>query len=112
MAHYDVIIIGTCAGGGTLARHLAPSDKKILLIERGGWLPREPQNVSAEEVFVNGRYSPSATTTSMGPAARTRPSHPRARRTRSRRCRMSRASRSSQTTSRSSDTIPSTPPAA
>src|SRR4029079_6991164 len=36
--------------------HLAPSGKKILLIERGGWLPREPQNVSAEEVFVNGRY--------------------------------------------------------
>ena len=56
MAHYDVIIIGSGAGGGTLARHLAPSDKKILLIERGGWLPREPQNVSAEEVFVNGRY--------------------------------------------------------
>src|SRR5689334_12168 len=56
MAHYDVIIIGTGAGGGTLARHLAPSGKKILLIERGGWLPREPQNVSAEEVFVNGRY--------------------------------------------------------
>jgi choline dehydrogenase-like flavoprotein len=56
MSHYDVIIIGTGAGGGTLARHLAPSGKKILLIERGGWLPREPQNVSAEEVFVNGRY--------------------------------------------------------
>ena len=56
MAHYDVIIVGTGAGGGTLARHLAPSGKKILLIERGGWLPREPQNVSAEEVFVNGRY--------------------------------------------------------
>src|SRR6478609_7279944 len=56
MAHYDVIIIGSGAGGGTLARHLAPSGKKILLIERGGWLPREPQNVSAEEVFVNGRY--------------------------------------------------------
>jgi choline dehydrogenase-like flavoprotein len=56
MVHYDVIIIGTGAGGGTLARHLAPSGKKILLIERGGWLPREPQNVSAEEVFVNGRY--------------------------------------------------------
>src|ERR1700748_734604 len=56
MAHYDVIIIGTGAGGGTLARHLAPSGKKILLIERGGWLPREPQNVSAAEVFVNGRY--------------------------------------------------------
>ena len=45
MADYDVIIIGTGAGGGTLARHLAPSGKKVLLIERGGWLPREPQNV-------------------------------------------------------------------
>ena len=52
--------------------------------------------------------SPSATTTSTGPAARTRPSHRRARRTRSRRCRTSRASRSCQTTSRSSATIPST----
>jgi choline dehydrogenase-like flavoprotein len=56
VAHYDVIIIGTGAGGGTLARHLAPSGKRVLLLERGGWLPREPQNVSAEEVFVNGRY--------------------------------------------------------
>jgi choline dehydrogenase-like flavoprotein len=56
VTHYDVIIIGTGAGGGTLARHLAPSGKRVLLLERGGWLPREPQNVSAEEVFVNGRY--------------------------------------------------------
>ena len=56
MTHYDVIIIGTGAGGGTLARHLAPSGKRILLLERGDWLPREPANISAEEVFVNGRY--------------------------------------------------------
>jgi choline dehydrogenase-like flavoprotein len=56
MSSYDVIIIGTGAGGGTLARHLAPSGKRVLLLERGGWLPREPENVSAEEVFVNGRY--------------------------------------------------------
>jgi choline dehydrogenase-like flavoprotein len=41
---YDVIIIGTGAGGGTLARHLAPSGKRILLLERGDWLPREPSN--------------------------------------------------------------------
>ncbi len=39
MTHYDVIIIGTGAGGGTLARHLAPSGKRVLLLERGGWLP-------------------------------------------------------------------------
>ena len=53
---YDVIIIGTGAGGGTLARHLAPSGKRILLLERGDWLPREPHNWSAQDVFVDGRY--------------------------------------------------------
>jgi choline dehydrogenase-like flavoprotein len=54
--HYDVIIIGSGAGGGTLARHLAPSGKRILILERGDWLPREPQNWRAEDVFVDGRY--------------------------------------------------------
>src|SRR5882762_5305510 len=53
---YDVIIIGTGAGGGTLARHLAPSGKRILLLERGDWLPREPENWSTVDVFVDGRY--------------------------------------------------------
>jgi choline dehydrogenase-like flavoprotein len=53
---YDIIIIGTGAGGGTLAHRLAPSGKSILLIERGGWLKREPENWSAEEVFEKGRY--------------------------------------------------------
>jgi choline dehydrogenase-like flavoprotein len=56
MDRYDVIIIGTGAGGGTLARHLAPSGKRILLLERGGWLAREPQNWSAADVFIENRY--------------------------------------------------------
>ncbi len=56
MDHYDVIIIGSGAGGGTLARHLAPSGKRILLLERGDWLSREPQNWSAADVFVDNRY--------------------------------------------------------
>jgi choline dehydrogenase-like flavoprotein len=56
MDDYDVIIIGTGAGGGTLARHLAPSGKRILLLERGDWLPREPQNWDAADVFVDNRY--------------------------------------------------------
>src|SRR4051812_31983121 len=56
MSSYDVIIIGTGAGGGTLARRLAPSGKRILLLERGGWLPREPQNWQSHDVFVDGRY--------------------------------------------------------
>src|SRR5262249_29804958 len=56
MDTYDVIIIGTGAGGGTLARHLAPTGKRILLLERGDWLPREPQNWLAHDVFVDNRY--------------------------------------------------------
>ncbi len=56
MTDYDVIVIGSGAGGGTLVRHLAPSGKRILLLERGDWLTREPQNWQAQEVFVDGRY--------------------------------------------------------
>ena len=56
MENYDVIIIGTGAGGGTLARHLAPSGKRVLVLERGDWLPREPQNWLAQDVFVDNRY--------------------------------------------------------
>ena len=59
--NYDVIIIGSGAGGGTLARHLAPSGKSILILERGGWLPRELKNWDAEEVFINNRYVPQET---------------------------------------------------
>jgi choline dehydrogenase-like flavoprotein len=55
-AAYDVIIIGTGAGGGTLARRLAPSGKRILLLERGDWLPREPKNWSVGDVFIDNLY--------------------------------------------------------
>src|SRR5918912_2666107 len=54
--HYDVIIIGTGAGGGTLAHRLGPTGKRILLLERGGYLPREPENWDSEEVFLKERY--------------------------------------------------------
>jgi choline dehydrogenase-like flavoprotein len=54
--HYDVIIIGTGAGGGTLAYHLAPSGKQILVLERGTFLPREKENWSALEVYQHERY--------------------------------------------------------
>ena len=56
MDTYDVIIIGTGAGGGTMARHLAPSGKRILLLERGEWLPRELENWLVGAVFVDNRY--------------------------------------------------------
>ena len=53
---YDVIIIGTGAGGGTLAYRLAPSGKRILLLERGDYLPREPDNWDSRAVFVRNKY--------------------------------------------------------
>ncbi len=59
--HYDVIIIGTGAGGGTLAYKLAPSGKKILLLERGGYLPREKDNWSSRAVFVENKYKAKTT---------------------------------------------------
>ena len=54
--HYDIIIIGSGAGGGTLALKLAPSGKRILILERGGHLPREKANWDTTEVFVKNRY--------------------------------------------------------
>jgi choline dehydrogenase-like flavoprotein len=54
--HYDLIIVGTGAGGGTLAYQLAPINKKILILERGGFLPREKANWNAAEVYQKERY--------------------------------------------------------
>ena len=53
---YDVIIIGSGAGGGTLARQLAPSGKSILILERGDWLKREAKNWDPTAVFEHNRY--------------------------------------------------------
>lgn len=55
--HFDVIIIGTGAGGGTLAYRLAPSGKRILLIERGDYVPREKDNWSPQAVNVETKYN-------------------------------------------------------
>lgn len=54
--HYDVIVIGTGAGGGTLAHELAATGKKILILERGEFLPREKENWNPKAVYQNQRY--------------------------------------------------------
>jgi choline dehydrogenase-like flavoprotein len=54
--HFDVIIIGSGAGGGTLAYRLAPSGKRILILERGDYVPREKANWDARAVNVEARY--------------------------------------------------------
>lgn len=55
---YDIIIIGTGSGGGTMARKLAGTGKKILILERGGFIPKEKQNWDPHEVVTMGRYRP------------------------------------------------------
>ena len=61
MDDYDLIIVGTGAGGGTLAYALADSGMRILLIERGDYLPQEPQNWQPRVVFDERRYKPDET---------------------------------------------------
>ena len=53
---YDVIVIGSGAGGGTLVHRLAPSGKRILLLERGDYVPREKDNWSTRAVNLEGKY--------------------------------------------------------
>jgi choline dehydrogenase-like flavoprotein len=53
---YDAIVIGTGAGGGTLALHLAQAGKNILILERGPFLPQEKLNWDTSAVFLDNRY--------------------------------------------------------
>lgn len=52
----DILIVGAGAGGATLARALAPSGLSVLILERGDYLPQEPDNWDAETVFNTDRY--------------------------------------------------------
>ena len=54
--HFDVIIIGSGAGGGTMAQALAASGARILLVERGDFVPQEQENWNPEEVWKKLRY--------------------------------------------------------
>jgi choline dehydrogenase-like flavoprotein len=54
--HYDVIVIGSGAGGGTLTHALAPTGGRILLLERGGWMPREKENWDPRSIWGDLRY--------------------------------------------------------
>lgn len=56
MTHYDFVIIGSGAGGGTMARALAGTGARLLVIERGGTIPQEPENWNPEAVWKHLRY--------------------------------------------------------
>jgi len=53
---YDIIIIGSGAGGGTLAYSLSKTGKRILILERGDYVPREKDNWNPKSVNVEGKY--------------------------------------------------------
>lgn len=55
--HYDLIIVGSGAGGGTLAYVLADTGKKILILERGGFLRRSKDNWDAYKIFRDQLYN-------------------------------------------------------
>ncbi len=59
--HYDVIVIGSGPGGASVAYRLAPTGKRILLLERGDYLARTRANWDAQTVFVDGTYQASET---------------------------------------------------
>ena len=59
--HFDVIIIGTGAGGATLTYALAPTGKRILVLERGDFLPREKDNWDTRAVFTESKYKAAET---------------------------------------------------
>jgi choline dehydrogenase-like flavoprotein len=54
--HYDAIVIGSGAGGGTVTWALAPTGAKVLLLERGDWLRREPDNWNPQALWLDKRY--------------------------------------------------------
>ncbi len=54
--HYDILIIGTGAGGGTMARALSATDARILIVERGDFVPQEEENWNPDAVWRGRRY--------------------------------------------------------
>jgi choline dehydrogenase-like flavoprotein len=54
--HWDVVIVGTGAGGCAAAHTLAAAGLRIALLERGDHLPRDDSTLAVDPVFGEGRY--------------------------------------------------------
>ena len=53
---YDVVVLGTGAGGGTMAHALSGAGARILLVERGDFVPQEAENWDPAAVWQRLRY--------------------------------------------------------
>jgi choline dehydrogenase-like flavoprotein len=55
--HYDVLVVGSGPGGATTAARVAETGKRVLLLERGDYLPRERDNWDSRAVFGDAKYA-------------------------------------------------------
>jgi choline dehydrogenase-like flavoprotein len=53
---YDVIIIGSGAGGSAAAYHLTQTGRRVLLLEKGEALPRDGSTLDVDTVMRRGAY--------------------------------------------------------
>ena len=59
--HYDVLVIGSGPGGASVAARVAETGKRVLILERGDFLPRERDNWDSQAVFGNAKYTADVT---------------------------------------------------
>jgi choline dehydrogenase-like flavoprotein len=52
----DVIVIGSGMGGACMARALAPTGARVLILEYGHQLPQHPANRDARAIFQHGHF--------------------------------------------------------
>ena len=55
--HYDVLVVGSGPGGATTAARVAETGRRVLLLERGDFLPRERDNWNSQAVFGDAKYT-------------------------------------------------------
>jgi choline dehydrogenase-like flavoprotein len=56
-SHYDVLVVGTGPGGATTAARVAETGSRVLMLERGDFLPRERDNWDSQAVFGDAKYT-------------------------------------------------------
>jgi len=56
MAEHDVIVVGSGAGGASATCRLVKDGRRVLMLEKGGFLPRDGSTLDVKAVFKSGRF--------------------------------------------------------